>query len=81
MCRLPRKMPPHAYLTAQYVLPLGGIFLGKWRISLAGSSEGKMDVISLRSEHPVPSNLFLSFRFSTMRFLREISRNPQVLDN
>jgi hypothetical protein len=28
---LPRKMPPQAYQTSQYVVPRGGIFLGKWR--------------------------------------------------
>jgi hypothetical protein len=39
-----------AYQTSQYVVPRGGIFLGKWRSSFAGNSDGK---ISLRSEHPV----------------------------
>jgi hypothetical protein len=33
-----------AYQTSQYVVPGGGIFLGKWRSSLAGSSDGKMNV-------------------------------------
>jgi hypothetical protein len=33
-----------AYQTSQYVVPRGGIFLGKWRGSLAGSSDGKMNV-------------------------------------
>jgi hypothetical protein len=36
----------HAYQTSQYVVPLGGIFLGKWRSSFAGSSDAKMDVQS-----------------------------------
>jgi hypothetical protein len=38
------------YQTSQYVVPCGGIFLGKWRSSFAGSSECP---ISLRSEHPI----------------------------
>jgi hypothetical protein len=47
-------MPPQSYQTSEYVVPGGGIFLGKWRSSFAGSSDGKMNVhISLRSEHPV----------------------------
>jgi hypothetical protein len=33
-----------AYQTSQYVVPRGGIFLGKWRGSFAGSSNGKMNV-------------------------------------
>jgi hypothetical protein len=28
-------------------------FLGKWRNTFAGSSDGKMNQISLRSEHPI----------------------------
>jgi hypothetical protein len=43
---LPRKMPPQAYQTSQYVVPRGGIFLGKRRSTLAGSSDGKMNVQS-----------------------------------
>jgi hypothetical protein len=39
---LPIEMPPLAYQTSQYVTPRGGIFLGKWRSSFAGSSDGKM---------------------------------------
>jgi hypothetical protein len=35
-----------AYQTSQYVVPRGGIFLGKWRSSFAGSSDGKMTVQS-----------------------------------
>jgi hypothetical protein len=35
-----------AYQTSQYVVPRGGIFLGKWRSSFAGSSGGKMNVQS-----------------------------------
>jgi hypothetical protein len=34
------------YQTSQYVVPRGGIFLGKWRSSYAGSSDGKMNVQS-----------------------------------
>jgi hypothetical protein len=30
-----------AYQTSQYVVPRGGIFLGKWRSSFAGSSTVK----------------------------------------
>jgi hypothetical protein len=43
---LPRKMPPQAYRTCQDVVPPGGIFLGKWRCTFAGSSEVKMNVKS-----------------------------------
>jgi hypothetical protein len=35
-----------AYQTSQYVVPRGGIFLGKWRSSFAESSDGKMNVLS-----------------------------------
>jgi hypothetical protein len=42
---LPRKIPPQAYQTSQYVVPRGGIFLGKWR-SFVGSSDGNMNVQS-----------------------------------
>jgi hypothetical protein len=35
-----------AYQTSQYVVPRGGIFLGKWRSSLAGNSDGKMNAQS-----------------------------------
>jgi hypothetical protein len=35
-----------AYQTSQYVVPLGGIFLGKWHSPFAGSSDGKMNVQS-----------------------------------
>jgi hypothetical protein len=43
-----------AYQASQYVVPRGGIFLGKWRSSFAGNSDGKNECpISLRSEHPV----------------------------
>jgi hypothetical protein len=41
---LPRKMPPLAYQTSEYAVPGGGIFLGKWRSTFAGSSEGRMNV-------------------------------------
>jgi hypothetical protein len=33
-----------AYQTSQYAVPRGGIFLGKWRSSFAGGSDGKMNV-------------------------------------
>jgi hypothetical protein len=33
-----------AYQTSQYVVPRGAIFLGKWRSSFAGNSDGKMNV-------------------------------------
>jgi hypothetical protein len=35
-----------AYQTSQYVVPLGGIFLGKWRSYFAGSSDGKTNIQS-----------------------------------
>jgi hypothetical protein len=35
-----------AYQTSQYVVPCGGIFLGKWRSAVAGSSHGQMNVQS-----------------------------------
>jgi hypothetical protein len=35
-----------AYQSSQYVVPRGGIFLGKWRSSFVGSSDGKMNVQS-----------------------------------
>jgi hypothetical protein len=44
LCHLPRKMPPQAYQTSQYVVLCGGIFLGKWCSTFAGSSDGKMNV-------------------------------------
>jgi hypothetical protein len=43
---LSRKMPPQAYQTSQYVVPCGGIFLGKWCSTFAGISNGKMNVQS-----------------------------------
>jgi hypothetical protein len=36
-------MPLAVYQTSQYVVPRGGIFLGKWRSSFVGSSGGKMN--------------------------------------
>jgi hypothetical protein len=35
-----------AYQTFPFVVPGGGIFLGKWHSSFAGSSDGKMNVQS-----------------------------------
>jgi hypothetical protein len=35
-----------AYQTSQYVVPRGGIFLGKWRSTFAGNSDGKINVQS-----------------------------------
>jgi hypothetical protein len=35
-----------AYQTSQYLVPRVGIFLGKWRSTFAGSSDGKMNVQS-----------------------------------
>jgi hypothetical protein len=43
---LSKIMPQQAYQTSQYVVPRGGIFLGKWRSSFAGSSNGQMNVQS-----------------------------------
>jgi hypothetical protein len=34
------------YQISQYVVPRGGIILGKWRSSSAGSSDGKINVQS-----------------------------------
>jgi hypothetical protein len=39
-------MPLQAYQMSQYVVLCSGIFLGKWRSSFAGSSDGKMNVQS-----------------------------------
>jgi hypothetical protein len=39
-------LPPQTYQTSYYVVPRGGIFLGKWRSTFAGSSDGKMNVES-----------------------------------
>jgi hypothetical protein len=36
----------HAYQTSQYVVLRCGIFLGKWRSSFAGNSDGKMNIQS-----------------------------------
>jgi hypothetical protein len=35
-----------AYQTSQYVVPRGGIFLGKWRSSFAGTSDCEMNIQS-----------------------------------
>jgi hypothetical protein len=43
---LPRKILPQAYQTSQYVVLRGGIFLGKWRSTFAGSFNGKIIVQS-----------------------------------
>jgi hypothetical protein len=39
-------MLPQAYQTSKYVVPCGGIFLGKWRSTVAGNSDGETDVQS-----------------------------------
>jgi hypothetical protein len=39
-----------AYQTSQYVMPRSGIFLGKWRSSFTGISDGK-----IMSNQPAPS--------------------------
>jgi hypothetical protein len=41
---LPRKMPLQAYQTSQYVVPRGGIFLGKRHRTFAGSSDSKINI-------------------------------------
>jgi hypothetical protein len=46
LLHLSRKMPPHSYQSSQYVVPRGGIFLGKWRSTFAESSDSKMNVQS-----------------------------------
>jgi hypothetical protein len=43
---LPRKIPPQANQASQYVVPSGGIFLGKRRITFAGSSDAEMNLQS-----------------------------------
>jgi hypothetical protein len=43
---LAKKKPPQAYQTSQYVVLCSGIFLGKWCSSIAGSSNGKMNIQS-----------------------------------
>jgi hypothetical protein len=43
---LPRKIPPQTYHTSQYTVLCGGIFLGKWRSTFTGSSDGKMNIQS-----------------------------------
>jgi hypothetical protein len=35
-----------AYQTSQYMVPRGGIFLGKWSSAFEGSSHGKMNAQS-----------------------------------
>jgi hypothetical protein len=35
-----------AQQTSQYLVPRGGIYLGNWRSSFAGNSDGKMNVQS-----------------------------------
>jgi hypothetical protein len=35
-------MPPQAYPASQHVVPRRGIFLGKWRNSFTGISEGEI---------------------------------------
>jgi hypothetical protein len=39
-------MTGKGYQSSQYVVPRGGIFLGKWRSSFAGNFVGKMNVQS-----------------------------------
>jgi hypothetical protein len=41
-----RTFIAQAHQTSQYVMPRGGIFLGKWRSSFARKSDGKMNVES-----------------------------------
>jgi hypothetical protein len=49
--------------TSQYVVPRGGIFLGKWRSSLAGSSDSKNECpMRLRSEHQTEGDSVLIFQ-------------------
>jgi hypothetical protein len=42
-----------AYQTSQYVVPRGGIFLGKWCSSFTGSSNGKMNAQSACALNPL----------------------------
>jgi hypothetical protein len=50
---------------AQYVVPRGGIFLGKWRTSFAGSSDCKMNVQSACT---------LNTRYFSYLYVRDYSR-------
>jgi hypothetical protein len=43
-----------AYQTSQYVVPRGGIFLGKWRREFRRENECP---VSLRSQHPAYLNI------------------------
>jgi hypothetical protein len=55
-----------AYQTSQDVVPRGGIFLGKWRSSFAGSSDGKMNV---QSACALNTRYFSTIDFSTSALL------------
>jgi hypothetical protein len=50
-------MPPQAYQTSQYVVPRGGIFLGKWSSSC------------LRYEHSVSCRNQYMFKFEALEFI------------
>jgi hypothetical protein len=53
-----------AYQTSQHVVPCGGIFLGKWRSSFAGNSDGKMNVQSACAlEHPVYTHKYIRLEY------------------
>jgi hypothetical protein len=58
-----------AYQTSQYVVPRGGIFLGKWRSTFAGNSDGKMNVQSACA---------LNIRYNSIPALWIIEKNPAV---
>jgi hypothetical protein len=64
MRHLPRKIPQQAYQTSEYVVPRGGIFLGKWLSSFAGRSDGKMNAQSACALNT--------------RYLRTPNSNPNV---
>jgi hypothetical protein len=54
---------------SQYVMPHGGIFLGKWPSAFAGSCHGKINVQSLRSEHPIYVLVVFSYLSPNVSFI------------
>jgi hypothetical protein len=58
-----------AYQTSQYVVPRGGIFLGKWRRAFVGSSNGKMNVQSVCALNTLYLSITLSlYTFRTHKY-------------
>jgi hypothetical protein len=63
---LVEKMPPRAYQTSQYVVPRGGIFLGKWPSTFAGSSSGTMNVQSACALNTLYKSIVFSSCFEVL---------------